>query len=58
MSSEAFNPNPTVIKPPRQLTRRSFTGKGSLWVAEEVDDSTLDPSGDIELIDGDEVYGE
>ena len=59
MSSEVFNPNPTIFVSTKTRTATAFSKKNSLWLAEEetsdVDDSEL--LSDIEDIDQEEIFG-
>jgi hypothetical protein len=55
MSSEVFNPNPTIFVTPNTSTRRP--ARNTLWMTDS-DDSSYESDDEIEPIDGDEVFGE
>jgi hypothetical protein len=56
---EAYNPNPTILKPTSSSVRREQRALSSLW---DIDDSQQDSDDDndseeVEEIDQDEVFG-
>lgn len=62
MSSEAFNPNPTVFVPTKSKTTNSFSKGNSLWLDDQDDNNDSEEQEDNmdvkEDIDGDEIFGD
>ncbi|THH23149.1 hypothetical protein EUX98_g8027 [Antrodiella citrinella] len=61
MSSEAFNPNPTVFVPTKSKGSSAFAKRNSIWLNDLEIDSREDEeddaeSGDVEEIDQDEIF--
>ncbi|KAH8102936.1 hypothetical protein BXZ70DRAFT_1070658 [Cristinia sonorae] len=60
MSSEAFNPNPTIFVPTKTKTSESFAKRNSIWLndpeidSQEDEDEENDAS--VEEIDQDEIF--
>ena len=60
MSSEVFNPNPTIFAPVKsKKAPRAYARPNSLWLddGEQDRDDGLDQSDDPEAIDQDEIFG-
>ncbi|KAI0261057.1 hypothetical protein BC834DRAFT_897840 [Gloeopeniophorella convolvens] len=55
MSSEVFNPNPTIIATAQPNTRRKASHAQSLWLSDS-EDSSFDSDDEPEPIDADEVF--
>jgi len=59
MTSEVFNPNPTVIATAGPSTkRRAAQARHSLWLSDDEDSTTYDSDDEPEPIDADEIFGE
>ncbi|KAI0082876.1 hypothetical protein K474DRAFT_1767636 [Panus rudis PR-1116 ss-1] len=59
MSSEIFNPNPTVFAPTKTRTASTFARGNSLWLdggSDDRDDGFEDESNEAEDIDADEIF--
>lgn len=56
---EAYNPNPTVLKPSSKSARRELQALSTLWDIEDTgEDSSLnDDCDEVEEIDQDEIFG-
>lgn len=60
MSTEIFNPNPTVFAPTKSHRAAQFAKPHSLWLNDEDTDSEredADESNEVEAIDQDEIFG-
>ena len=59
MTSEVFNPNPTIIATSGPSTRRRASqARHSLWLSDDDEDSTTyDSDDEPEPIDADEIFG-
>lgn len=62
MSSEAFNPNPTVFVPTKTKTSSVFAKRNSIWLNDPEIDASDDENEDneseeVEEIDQDEIFG-
>ncbi|TCD70582.1 hypothetical protein EIP91_002612 [Steccherinum ochraceum] len=61
MSSEAYNPNPTVFVATKTKTSSAFAKRNSIWLTDSEidlpeDEDEENESGDVEEIDQDEVF--
>ena len=61
MSSEAFNPNPTIFVPTKTKTSAAFAKRNSIWLndpeLDSQDEDDEDESENVEEIDQDEIFG-
>ena len=62
MSSEAFNPNPTIFVPTKTKTLSAFAKRNSIWLNDpeidpRADEDGEDESAEVEDIDQDEIFG-
>ncbi len=59
MSSEIFNPNPTIFAPTKSKKSSTYARSHSIWLDDgELDqDDEYDQSDETETIDQDEIFG-
>ena len=59
MSTEIFNPNPTVFAPAKTSRAHTYARGNSLWLDDGAasEDEPEDESGAVEAIDADEIFG-
>ena len=56
MSTEVFNPNPTIFAPTK--SKKTYARQHSLWLDDgEREDDEFDQSDEPETIDQDEIFG-
>lgn len=59
MTTEVFNPNPTIIVTAGpSARRRTAQARQSLWLSDDEDSTTYDSDDEPEPIDADEIFGE
>ncbi len=59
MSSEIFNPNPTIFAPTKSKKSSTYARSHSIWLddGEHDQDDEYDQSDEPETIDQDEIFG-
>jgi hypothetical protein len=58
MTTEVFNPNPTIIVTAEpSARRRAAQARQSLWLSDDEDSTTYDSDDEPEPIDADEIFG-